>query len=80
MRDYIQDPKAPHKKIITHNMPINCQALLTSFQKAVEQAISKKIKYNTIIRTGCWEFMFGRPRKEGLLSTVYHANFKPNNW
>jgi len=61
-------------------MPMNCQSLLTSFKSTVEQAISQGIKYDTMIRIGCWEFRFGMPRKEGLLPTIYHANFKPQNW
>lgn len=80
MREYIQDTNGTHKKMITHNMPINCQTLLTSFQSAVEQAVSQGIKYDTMIKIGCWEFRFGFPRKEGLLPSIYHANFKPQNW
>lgn len=81
MLEYIKGIKAnQHKKIITHNMPINCQALLSDFKAAVEQAISKGIKYDVMITVGCWEFRFGMPRKESLLPTIYHANFKPQNW
>ena len=80
MLEYIQGKIKEHKKIITHNMPMNCQSLLTGFKSAVEQAVSQGIKYDTMIRIGCWEFRFGMPRKEGLLPTIYHANFKPQNW
>src|SRR5579863_190333 len=80
MLEYIQGKIKEHKKIITHNMPMNCQSLLTGFKSAVEQAKSQGIKYDTMIRIGCWEFRCGMPRKEGLLPTIYHANFKPQNW
>jgi hypothetical protein len=80
MLEYIQGKIKEHKKIITHNMPMNCQSLLTGFKSAVEQAVSQGIKYDTMIRIDCWEFRFGMPRKEGLLPTIYHANFKPQNW
>lgn len=53
---------------------------LACFEAAVEQAISKGIQYDTIIRLGCWEFKVGMPRKEGLLPSIYHANFKPQGW
>ncbi len=65
---------------VTHSVPMNSQALLTSFKIAVEQAVSKGILYDTMIRVGCWEFRFGMPRKAGLLPSIYHANFKPNGW
>jgi len=80
MLEYIQGKIKEHKKIIAHNMPMNCQSLLTGFKSAVEQAISQGIKYDTMIRIGCWELRFSMPRKEGLLPTIYHANFKPQNW
>ena len=80
MLEYLQDTNGTHKKIITHNMPINCQALLSSMQVAVERAISSGVKYDTMIKIGCWEFRFGMPRDEGLLPSIYHANFKPKNW
>jgi hypothetical protein len=80
MLEYIQDTNGTHKKIITHTMPINCQILLLSFRSAVKQAIYQGIKYDTMIRIGCWEFRFGMPRGEGLLPSIYHANFKPKNW
>jgi len=80
MLEYLQDTNGTHKKIITHNMPINCQALLSSMQLAVERAISSGVKYDTMIKIGCWEFRFGMPREEGLLPSIYHANFKPKNW
>ena len=62
MLEYLQDTNGTHKKIITHNMPINCQALLSSMQVAVERAISSGVKYDTMIKIGCWEFRFGMPR------------------
>lgn len=80
MLEYLQDTNGTHKKIITHNMPINCQALLSSMQAAVERVISSGVKYDTMIKIGCWEFRFGMPRGEGLLPSIYHANFKPKNW
>jgi hypothetical protein len=80
MLEYLQDTNGTHKKIITHNMPVNCQALLSSMQAALGQAISNGIKYDSMIRVGCWEFRFGIPRGEGLLPSIYHANFKLKNW
>jgi len=80
MLEYIRGTIGNHKKIITHNMPMNCQALLTSFAAAVEQVVSKGIQYDTVIRVGCWELMFSMPRKDGLLPAIYHANFNPQSW
>src|SRR5205085_12552083 len=74
MLEYIQG------KIITHNMPMNSQALLTSFESAVNQAISEGIIWKEAIVINNWELVFDLPRKEGLLPTIFHANFKPNGW
>jgi hypothetical protein len=64
----------------THSIPMNSQALLTSLEAAVKQVILKGIQYDTMIHIGCWQLRFGIPRKEGLLPSIYHANFKPQGW
>lgn len=64
----------------THSIPINSQTLLAGFEAAVKEAVSKGIQYDTMIKIGCWQFRFGMPRKEGLLPSIYHANFKPQGW
>ena len=80
MLEYIQGKLGSHKKIITHNMPMNSQALLTSFESAVNQAISNGITWKEAIISNNWELVFDLPRKEGLLPTIFHANFKPDGW
>lgn len=68
------------KKVITHNMPMNCQSLLLSFKSELEQAIAQGVQYRMKVKVNCWEFMFSMPRKEGLLTTIYHANFRQKSW
>ena len=74
MKDYII------KNILTHTMPIDSQILLTTFEAAVKQAVTKGIvsRGETIIKS--WQFGFDLSKKEGLLPTIYHANFKPEGW
>lgn len=65
---------------VTYVTPVSSQTLLVSFEAAVKQAILKGVKYNSMIEVGNWQFRFDMPRKEGLLRTIYHANFKPKGW
>lgn len=67
-------------QIATHNIPINSQSLLAGFEAAVNRAISQGIVYRKKTFIDCWDLMFDTPRKEGLLPTIYHANFKPTGW
>ena len=73
MEDYI-------KRNIEFIMPINCQSLLVSLKAEVEKAVSQGIVYNEKMIFDCWDIMFDTPRREGLLPTIYHANFKPTGW
>ncbi|HLC07341.1 MAG TPA: hypothetical protein VJJ26_04075 [Candidatus Babeliales bacterium] len=65
---------------VTYVTPVSSQTLLVSFEAAVKQAILKGVEYNSMIEVGNWQFRFDMPRKEGLLRTIYHANFKPKGW
>ena len=61
----------------SHGMPINSQALLTSFQNAVNTAYAEGIRYEQIMKVGNWELIFSRPRTEGLLPVIKHALYRP---
>ena len=77
---YAKQEKDPFFAIPTHNIPINNQALLTSFKTTVEQAVSKGIIWKEEIIINDWQLAFDLPREKGLLPAIYHANFKPNGW
>ena len=61
----------------SHGMPMNSQALLTSFQNAVNTAYAEGIRYEQIMKVGNWELIFSRPRTEGLLPVIKHALYRP---
>ena len=53
------------------------QTLLSSFQRAVEEASRIGYTLDDAIRVGNWELAFSKPRKEGLLTAIIHAVYKP---
>ena len=61
----------------SHGMPMNSQALLTSFQNAVNTAYAEGIRYEQIMKVGNWELIFSRPQTEGLLPVIKHALYRP---
>ena len=56
---------------------MNSQALLTSFQNAVNTAYAEGIRYEQIMKVGNWELIFSRPQTEGLLPVIKHALYRP---
>jgi len=75
MKEYLTEAIAT-----THSMPINSQAILTSFKAAMEEAIVKGFEYDKIFTIGCWEFKIGKARQQGLLPSIYHAMFNPKGF
>lgn len=75
MREYIAEAIET-----THSMPINSQTVLTSFKAAKEEASLKGFKFDETFTVGCWEFIIGKARQEGLFSSIYHAMFKPKGY
>jgi hypothetical protein len=61
----------------THSMPINSQTLLSSFKAAFEDALAQGIQFDQIFTSGCWEFKIGQAKKQGLLPSIFHAQFVP---
>jgi hypothetical protein len=55
---------------------MNNQALLTSFQAAVNEAISQGIVYNKIIQVGSWELKFAK-KPTDRLPVIMHAVYRP---
>ncbi|MFM1652571.1 RHS repeat domain-containing protein [Brevibacillus sp. B_LB10_24] len=64
-------------KTLSHGSKMSDQALLTSFQNAVSQAIRKGLKYDELVKVGNWELIFSRPRDAGLLPVIKHAVYIP---
>lgn len=62
---------------VSHGNPINSQTLLTSFQGAVEDLVSKPLVYEEVVRSGPWELIFSAPRDGGLLPVIKHAVYMP---
>ena len=51
------------------------QFILYDFWKSLDVSIKNGIEYNKIIQIGRWEFIFAKPRKEGLNPVIKHARF-----
>ena len=49
------------------------QALLSSFQGAVEEASKIGYTFEVPIKVGNWELIFSQAREEGLLTVIKHA-------
>jgi RHS repeat-associated protein len=64
-------------KNLTHSRNINSQQILTSFQHALKAAIQNGIKYGKMLKVDNWEFILSKPRGEGLLPVVKHAQYIP---
>ncbi len=65
------------RNAMSHGMPMNSQAILTSFQNAVNTACEEGIRYEQLMKVGDWELIFSRPRTEGLLPVIKHALYVP---
>lgn len=65
------------RNAMSHGMPMKSQAILTSFQNAVNTACEKGIRYEQMMKVGDWELIFSRPRTEELLPVIKHALYVP---
>ncbi|MGJ0909476.1 RHS repeat domain-containing protein [Clostridium botulinum] len=65
------------KDATSHGMPMNSQALLSSFENAVADAAKKGVKYDEIMNEGNWELIFSKPCGDGLLPVIKHAVYRP---
>ena len=60
------------------NPNLYSQMVMSDFYGSLEKAIDSEIIYEEIINQGNWEFIFSKPRENGLLPVVKHAKF--NGW
>ncbi|UQA60396.1 SpvB/TcaC N-terminal domain-containing protein [Polyangium aurulentum] len=60
---------------VSHGTPMNNQAMLTSFQAAVEAATTQGIRFGEMMQVGRWELIFSK-RAGDVLPVVKHALYR----
>jgi hypothetical protein len=60
----------------SHGMPMNSQAMLTSFQSSVEAAVRTGIKFGEPMQVGRWELIFSVGRSGDALPVIKHALYR----
>lgn len=64
-------------RTLSHGKSLTEQQLLSSFEGAMTQMISKGYVYDVAQRIGNWEIVISAPRSAGLLPVVKHAVYIP---
>ncbi|MCR5663199.1 MAG: filamentous hemagglutinin [bacterium] len=57
------------------NPKLYTQFILFDYWKSLSAAVNDGIKYDKMIYSGNWEFLFSKPRKKGDNPVVKHAQF-----
>ena len=61
---------------VSHGMPINSQAMLTSLRGSVETAASQGIRFGETMQVGRWELIFSQGRAADVLPVLKHALYR----
>lgn len=64
-----------YPEIKNSNPKLYAQFILYDYYQALGKAVKRGIKYETLISSGNWEFVFSRPRRVGGNPVVKHAKF-----
>ena len=57
----------------SHSSSMSSQAMLTSFQQSVNQAVTQGIEYGDMMQVGRWELVFSQGRAGDALPVIKHA-------
>jgi hypothetical protein len=63
-------------RIKSSNPKLYTQFILFDYWKSLSTAVKSEIKYEKIINSGNWEFIFSKPRKQGDNPVIKHARLK----
>ncbi|MDL5593599.1 DUF637 domain-containing protein [Bacillus subtilis] len=61
---------------LSHTSSLSSQAMLGSFQQALNNAATQGIKYGEVMQVGRWELIFSSGRPGDVLPVVKHALYK----
>lgn len=62
-------------KLKDSNPRLYTQFIMYDYWKSLGKAVSGEINYNKKVTVGSWEFIFSKPRSEGLHPVIKHARF-----
>jgi hypothetical protein len=60
----------------SHGMPMNSQAMLTSFKSSVEAAVKTGVKFGEPMQMGRWELIFSAGRTGDASPVIKHALYR----